>query len=669
MSNIQTSNFKKKPQTFIYTYAFIYDEDKIRNIIKECEEENSETIFNKFLKKNINCIISEKITIKDRIYVFLEKFFNEKVLKLDILKKYNIVPNSKFKITNLKKIFEFTLEKADIYIFPNNIGLLTFEINVDYELEDLYEFNSLFVKVYAKAGDDLYVIRDNKFSNKSTEDLDFINKNKIVCDENGNFICNAKDIKKYFSILNPYIDIEEKEKKFRNELKKINGIFKKEDKKEVFIDKYLRPTVKEFLIFILENKITLDDINYKVEEFVKNDLGDILTNFINNEIDENVNNEKKYKKFIFNNIKPRLEGLIQEIVKDKRYKYPYGRIGLLENEIELINDESSDYLFYTNFKRINEKLTNKLTAIHFDTFITSFYIDFVKINKKIEYYDNFNPLGVNYLFVYTTFIEEFLKEEYKTNFSKYEPFLHNRKKRGEIIRADFYSIYQTQADWFIIGNSQNIVNILTKNVFDNVNSIIRNERFLIYLLVTFQKVYLTILENKFIFTNSKKIVKKILFIDNSVLEFIRYLNNYNFIDVADEPSINNYYKFLRKNSNIDGKIRTIGILSDLSSDIKKIFQYTMSNKWLAVLIIFFVSPFFTVIFKDIMTLIDRCLNSLFHQIFIIIHSCSYFECIVTLALIVLFILLLLFKPKIIKAPLFVMIKKANNLLRWSKKLM
>jgi hypothetical protein len=466
MENKFNKNFKC--HKFTYTYSFLYDDKKIKDIDEE---------------------FIENIDYEDNFYVFLDKFFKEKIKKINVLKYYNN-SNIKFKITDLSKNFQFTLTNVYIYLFPNNIGLLTLDVCCESKnLEELYYFNSLFVKIYSKEDSPCYIVKE-----KSKDKLNIEEKMQNYFNS---YLINhkVKSIKKFYYFYNPYKDTK----------------FEKEKKTDLFKT----------------------------------------------------------------------------------------RVGLLEEEKDLMNNISLKHLHYGNFKKILEELDTNICAIHFDTFITSLYIDFVKLNKKVEYYDNFNPLGVNFLYVYTTFIDNSLEKSHKENFAKYEPFLNNKKNKGEIIQSDFFNIYQSDTDWFIISNTQNLINILTKKTFDKSENSIYKQRFLIYLLILFQKLYLHILENKFIFTNSDSLIKKILFISDSRNDYIEFLNNYNFSEVSDEPSISNYYKNLKKNNQIDEKISNLRFILFFNKDIKESIRYVIDNKFIFAIIMFFVIFILPIIYKFI----------------------------------------------------------------------
>jgi hypothetical protein len=107
------------------------------------------------------------------------------------------------------------------------------------------------------------------------------------------------------------------------------------------------------------------------------------------------------------------------------------------------------------------------------------------------------------------------------------------------------------------------------------------------------------LENKFIFTNAESLKKKLSFITSSIKDYIKFLDNYNFLDVGDEPTINNYYKFLRKEHHIDEKIRALGVMSDLSGNIKKMITIAVDNKILASLILIVITFVFPILYGGV----------------------------------------------------------------------
>ncbi len=452
-------------QNFIYTYIFIYDNEKIKEL------ENIEKA--KKLK------FFEQVKHTDKFFVYFDKFYKNKIKKFNVLEYYKKKSNANFIITDFKDKYNFKFNDVFIYFFPNNLAFLVLDVEVnDYKtFEDLYKFNSLFVKIYSKQSNS-YIIKSDTFSSKTdkTEIKEFCEKCNLSQNDKGDYVFTAKEIKEFFDKFNPYK-----------------------------IDKYLKDRI----------------------------------------------------------------GLIKNDNEDNTY--------LLKNKLW-------EDLHYANYKKVEEEL-KPFRAVHYDTFFTSFYVDFVKINTKIEYYDNFNPLDTNYLHVYTTFIEDNLKENLEENFAKYEPFLHNKKSKGEILVADFFDIYQTQADWFIIGNEQNLINILKKETYDKIQTNIKNQRFLLYLFMSFQSVFLTMAENKLIFSNTGNFFKKVNFIIDSMDEYVEFLSNYNFVDISDEPSINSYYKFLQKNKNIHNKLDALKALSGFHRSFKNITQNLISKKSLIVWII------------------------------------------------------------------------------------
>ena len=303
---------------------------------------------------------------------------------------------------------------------------------------------------------------------------------------------------------------------------------------------------------------------------------------------EGLKKETAKKKRIFKSYSPYKDETIKKLNKDSNKEIS---LTLLEKNANILEQKKTfRNLHFGNFEDIHGILKRPFRAIHFDTFITSLFVDFVKLNKKTEYYDNFNPLGTNYMNVYTAFKEENLDEVYENNFSKYEPFLHNKKNAGSIKKIDFFDVYQTQADWFIITNEYNLINIVTPKTFHNVNGIIENQRFLVYLLVTFQNIYLTMSEIKAILTNTGNIIKTLQFTSSSVNQYIEFLNNYNFADISDEPSLNSYYHFLKKSKGIESKLSNLKLISTYNSSFKDILHNIIRNPFILVTVLFIIVP-------------------------------------------------------------------------------
>lgn len=288
---------------------------------------------------------------------------------------------------------------------------------------------------------------------------------------------------------------------------------------------------------------------------------------------------------------PYKDNFLKEILKNKdglvdnpKYKEDKKIINFIKNN----NYKNIKSLHFKDFCNILNALHNNYDAIHFDTFFVSLFIRFVKLNKKFEYYDNFNPLGVNYLNLYATFIEpdrDNIKSLFDNNFDKYEPIFHYKNKIGIIKKVDFFDIKQIQSNTFILLNENNIINILYAKNIDNDFHFISNQWFLTYLFVSFQNVYLSLVLDKMILTNTDNIIKEIKFVKSATKEYINFVSNYNFTDISDDPELNSYYKFIKKNKTIEDKLDNIKLFTGYNKTLQEILLNSMSKENMLIIIV------------------------------------------------------------------------------------
>ena len=165
------------------------------------------------------------------------------------------------------------------------------------------------------------------------------------------------------------------------------------------------------------------------------------------------------------------------------------------------DQKNSDPDFENQQKIAQEKVI--FNFIHCDTFISSMVMPYLKKNNGTLYYDNFNPIATNYVNSYITLTcdSETLNDEYENNFVSFEPLVSSKTSKGsKITQADFFDIYQSQADMFTLGNSRNIVHILDTKA-KGIKGNKEHDHFYVYLLTSVQKTFMLNIINSSIVQN------------------------------------------------------------------------------------------------------------------------------------------------------------------------
>ena len=335
----------------------------------------------------------------------------------------------------------------------------------------------------------------------------------------------------------------------------LTSFYKFEDKDEIYIA-------------ISDNNLTLNDfksfkpINYFLSE-------------------QNYDIKECLKKFPFNK---------------NRNEFDSSRIGLLkeeEKEIKKCLEKNPEILHYKPINKIINKITSKPIKVHYDTFLTGFFIEYVKINKSFNYYDNFNPLGVNFLFLYANFLfpESKLKQEYEEKFVNYEPFLSNLPYKG-FIKNTPYKIIQPVSDMVTIGNQNNIINFINKdsNCIDEIVgvncNVTENKELIIFLYILFQNVYLLMMTSMFVVdynkekklsTSLKRYIDNINYIKHAIKKYNFFLVNHNFNSISDNPKFNNLYQFIRNLKEIPAKLSDFKLIVGQYGSFKNIIQNISQN--------------------------------------------------------------------------------------------
>ena len=337
----------------------------------------------------------------------------------------------------------------------------------------------------------------------------------------------------------------------------LSSFYKFEDKDEIYIA-------------ISDKNLTLDDFkSFKAINY-----------FLYNQSD---NIKKCLEKFPFNNSKNKSD-------------FDESRIGLLKNEEKEIKEcleKNPEILHYKSINEIINKITNKILKVHYDTFLTGFFIDYVKTNKSFNYYDNFNPLGGNFLFLYANFFlsKEELKKEYEEKFVNYEPFLSNLPYKG-FIKNIPYKIIQPVSDMVTIGNQNNIINFINKdsNCIDEIVGIncntTQNKELIIFLYVLFQNIYLLMLTSMFVvdynkekrlLTILKRYIGNVNYIKNAIHKYHFFIVNHNFNSISDNPKFNNLYQFIRNLKEIPIKLSDLKLIVGQYGSFKNIIQNISQN--------------------------------------------------------------------------------------------
>ncbi len=445
---------------FYYVHSFIYDIDSIE-------------------KKELN-----SIEFKDDFLVTFDKIFRDiefnsteyiparKELKLDC---------REFVVTDLEKLYEIKIDKAEIYFFNDEIAFFVLKV---VPLRDLGK-------------EDLYYL---------------------------NFM--------------------------------LSSFYKFEDDREI----YVAP--------INGRKIGLNDCK---NEFIKKDPDNTNFPFVDSKGEDN-------------DFKKSRVGFLGEDEKEKIMK-------LLERECNEFH--------YMPVCKIIEKIKNEKILVNYDTFITGFFIDYVKINKSYNYYDNFNPLGVNFLFLYANFKlpQKELEKEYDDNFRSYEPFITYSKYTGFIKDSGFYQITQPDADIIIMGNQNNVLNFFNadsecietiENYMEKHRNSSINKELIIYLYVLFQNVYLLMLSSMFVvdYNKEKELLNKFLrykdnvsYIDKAIKKYNSFIINHNFNSVSDNPFLNSTYQFFRNLRQIPQKLSDLKLIVGQYNSLKNIIKNISKNVW------------------------------------------------------------------------------------------
>ena len=395
-------------------------------------------------------------------------------------------------------------------------------------------------------------------------DIDLKNKKVFISDNKKIFEIIIKDVKIYFftneiaffvmKVL-PAEELSLKDLYYLNFL--LTSFYKFEDKDEIYIA-------------ISDNNLTLD--NFK------------LFKAINYFLDGQCKEIKEcLEKFPLNN-------------KRNRSDFDKSRIGLLEWEEEEIKkclEQNPEILHYKSINEIVNYILNKPIKVHYDTFLTGFFIDYVKINKSFNYYDNFNPLGVNFLFLNANFFlsKEELEREYEKKFTDYEPFLSNLPYKG-FIKSIPYKIIQPVSDMVSVGNQNNIINFINKdsNCIDEIVGvkckITEDKALIVFLYVLFQNVYLLMMTSMFVvdynkerelFVSLKRYIDNINYIKKAIKKYNFFLVNHNFNSISDNPEFNNLYQFLRNLKEIPAKLSDLKLVVGQYGSLKNIIQNISQN--------------------------------------------------------------------------------------------
>jgi hypothetical protein len=368
----------------------------------------------------------------------------------------------------------------------------------------------------------------------------------------------------------------------------------------------------------VKNKEELYELNYMLSSFYKfEDKKEVyIVPYKEGLNPSDLDTDKKYipqnKEFPF-------------IHKNDESSFDESRIGLCKKkEQEKINEileENPQELHYRNINDILKLAEGRYDFIHYDTFITGFFIDYVKLNRSFFYYDNFNPLGENFLSFYCVvkLSENMLKYEYENNFKKYVPLLDFSKCKGVIKNSDFYHVMQIDSDVFAMGNQNNLIvfiNCEDKECSDEIEDLTcpycieedskspkrcrENKMLLIFMYVMFQYVSLIMLSTKFvvdydkeknIFNRAYLFYKNVNFIYKALKEYSVFLVNHNFSSISDKPMLNNAYRFLRKIKYIEeqlGNIKNIvgsfGSLQNIVKNISKTILMFLAAMFVVLLI-------------------------------------------------------------------------------------
>jgi len=354
-------------------------------------------------------------------------------------------------------------------------------------------------------------------------------------------------------------------------------------------------------------------------------------------------NGKKFDIKIFNNIKkydpknPMFPFIESENPLES--DFDKSRVGFLKNEekekIEKLLEKECYELHYRPVCEIIDKIKHDDILVNYDTFITGFFIEYVKINKSYNYYDNFNPLGVNFLFMYGNIYlsQEELEQEFENGFKNYEPLLTYSKYNGMIKMNSFYKVYQPDSDIFIIGNQNNVVNFINKDskCYETIISYMKkhknssiNKELIIYLYVLFQNVYLMMLSSMFVvdYNKEKHILKvfkrykdNVKYIDDAIHKYNSYIVNHNFNSISDNPFLNNVYQFFRKLREIQEKQADVKLIVGQYNNLKNIVKNVSQSLGMFVVAMMLLVFFLKILNMASNFLIDEALkfiNFLYH---------------------------------------------------------
>ena len=429
---------------------------------------------------------------------------------------------------------------------------------INFKDDFLVTFDKIFRDIDFKTTENIpakiNVLKRNKLKNKKV----FISDNKRIFEiviENVDIYFFTNEIAFFVMKILPAKELSLEDLYYLNFL--LTSFYKFEDKDEIYIA-------------ISDDNLTLD----KFKSF------EAINYFLDGQCKEI---KECLEKFPFNNSKNKSD-------------FDASRIGLLDcekKEIKECLEKNPEILHYKSINEIIDNIANKHIKVHYDTFLTGFFIECVKINKSFNYYDNFNPLGVNFLFLYANFLlpEDKLKEEYEEKFVNYEPFLSNLPYKG-FIKSIPYKIIQPVSDMVTIGNQNNIINFINKdsNCIDEIVgvncNITENKELIIFLYVLFQNVYLLMMTSMFVVdynkekklsTSLKRYIDNINYIKHAIKKYNFFLVNHNFNSISDNPKFNNLYQFIRNLKEISLKLSDLKLIVGQYGSFKNIIQNISQN--------------------------------------------------------------------------------------------
>jgi len=461
---------------------------------------------------------------------------------------YKDVRGKKLYIYNKKdkKFYWVAIEDIYILFFDNNMAFLN--LKLEYEgssLEELYSINKHLTTFYTKADDQIYVaVGDDNF-NQLNMDIERFEKecNDLIQDKN-----NLENLLKEVQ-------------KNKQELFESNGKSKKNEKLNFKI-------IKNANLVILN-----DDIGRGIDEIYIKFEPDISKNPIPFSDEELL---QEYKDRVGPTIKEKKE--IEQ-----------------QNREEDFSEINQNYLYFENQQALTKKIKkeqNRLRYINYNTFISSLIMKYVKPNNGVFFYDNFNFIATNYINSYITLSchSSLIDEAVENNFLYFEALISSKIKRGKkIVQADYFKIFQSQADIFTIGNSHNIVHILDDSLNKAIKNRKKSDHFYTYQLSQLQRNSILkiitasilninkIAENELFRDKIINIYKTYFMINNSIDNFKKFLTNINFSTISNSASMDSSYKFFRECNDVEKLVSQWGTISFKLKDSRTTIEFIINE--------------------------------------------------------------------------------------------